>query len=257
MIEKRDKGCRTILGIHFTEQCGTISYFFHFGIHFLSKCEKRLLWSNGKGNFMIYSKEGKHKKRRKSGLRRSLLMVLSEKWASIQSVYFLRCWGQSPQQWYYAAIPGRSFADGSVYSAEFIYWGRSRKTSSRSITNLAELLAMHVVWERFFPGSDTGCTFGEYIRKKSQKSSILQEDSCGNTALNKEKRNFRKKIQFVPPSSHSKRGTKRRFSHICSFETCKYTDSVKFRRKWITKSKKSHIVPHYLKQPFQDKHDSP
>ena len=106
------------------------------------------------------------------------------------------------------------------------------------------------------PGSDTGCTFGEYIRKKSQKSSILQEDSCGNTALNKEKRNFRKKIQFVPPFSHSKRGTKRRFSHICSFETCKYTDSVKFRRKWITKSKKSHIVPHYLEQPFQDKYDS-
>ena len=96
MIEKRDKGCRTILGIHFTEQCGTISYFFHFGIHFLSKCEKRLLWSNGKGNFMIYSKEGKHKKRRKSGLRRSLLMVLSEKRASIRSVYFLRCWGKAP-----------------------------------------------------------------------------------------------------------------------------------------------------------------
>ena len=105
---------------------------------------------------------------------------------------------------------------------------------------------------KIFPGSDTGCTFGEYIRKKSQKSSILQEDSCGNTALNKEKRNFRKKIQFVPPFSHSKRGTKRRFSHICSFETCKYTDSVKFRRKWMTKSKKTHIVPHYLEQPFQD-----
>ena len=124
-------------------------------------------------------------------------------------------------------------------------------------TNLGELWFMHLVWERFFPGSDTGCTFGEYIRKKSQKSSILQEDSCRNTALNKEKRNFRKKIQFVPPFSHSKRGTKRRFSHICSFETCKYTDSTEFRRKWMPKSKKFHIVPHYLEQPFQAKYDSP
>ena len=130
-------------------------------------------------------------------------------------------------------------------------------SSETQRTNLVELWAMHAVWERFFPGSDTGCTFGEYIRKKWQKSSILQEDSCRNTALNKEKRNFRKKIQFVPPFSHSKRGTKRRFSHIYSFETCKYTDSTEFRRKWMPKSKKFHIVPHYLEQPFQAKYDSP
>ena len=52
MIEKRDKGCQTILGIHFTEQCGTIWYFFHFGIHFLLKFDKILLQHNEKGNFM-------------------------------------------------------------------------------------------------------------------------------------------------------------------------------------------------------------
>ena len=95
------------------------------------------------------------------------------------------------------------------------------------------------------PVKESGCTFWEYIWKKSQKSSILQENSCGNTALNKEKRYFRKKIQFIPPFSHSKQGTKREFSHICSFEVCKYMDSMKFRRKWMTKLKKYHIVPQY------------
>ena len=52
MIEKRDKGYQTILGIHFTGQCGTIWYFFHFGIHFLLKFDKILLQHNEKGNFM-------------------------------------------------------------------------------------------------------------------------------------------------------------------------------------------------------------
>ena len=40
---------------------------------------------------------------------------------------------------------------------------------------------------------ESGLSSLEYILKKSQKSSILQRNSCRNTALNNEKRNYMKK----------------------------------------------------------------
>ena len=62
--------------------------------------------------------------------------------------------------------------------------------------------------------------------------------------MNKGKRCYMKKIMICSPFSHSKQGRKWRFFYICSFEPCKNPDSMKFRRKRMTKLKKSHIVPH-------------
>ena len=78
----------------------------------------------------------------------------------------------------------------------------------------------------------------EYILKKLQKSSILQKNSCRNTVINKEKRNYMKKMPFYLPIHQQKQGIKSIFFHKVSFSIVPEQFLITFQQKIDSKKKK-------------------